>query len=98
MTRAPPGRVNCCIPGRVTRPGLGADRMQDGALNDNRLGWVGTGGMGHALVTRLVEGGCDGAVYTRTRSRAEPLAELGATIVDAPADLCDRDIVFTIVA
>ncbi|MBV9001798.1 MAG: NAD(P)-dependent oxidoreductase, partial [Solirubrobacterales bacterium] len=27
-----------------------------------------------------------------------PLAELGATIVDVPADLCDRDIVFTIVA
>jgi 3-hydroxyisobutyrate dehydrogenase-like beta-hydroxyacid dehydrogenase len=38
------------------------------------------------------------AVYNRTRSKAEPLAELGATIVDTPAALGDRDIVFTIVA
>ena len=30
--------------------------------------------------------------------KREPLAERGATIVDAPADLADRDIVFTIVA
>ena len=54
--------------------------------------------MGLALATRLLDAGCDVAVYNRTRSKAEPLAELGATIVDAPADLGDRDIVFTIVA
>jgi 3-hydroxyisobutyrate dehydrogenase-like beta-hydroxyacid dehydrogenase len=38
------------------------------------------------------------AVFNRTRSKAEPLAELGATIVDSPAHLADRDIVFTMVA
>jgi 3-hydroxyisobutyrate dehydrogenase-like beta-hydroxyacid dehydrogenase len=54
--------------------------------------------MGLALVTRLLEAGCDVAVYNRTRAKAEPLAELGATIVDTPAELADRDIVFTIVA
>jgi 3-hydroxyisobutyrate dehydrogenase-like beta-hydroxyacid dehydrogenase len=54
--------------------------------------------MGHALATRLLEAGCDVAVYNRTRSKAEPLTDLGATIVDAPAELADRDIVFTIVA
>ncbi|HWV88339.1 MAG TPA: NAD(P)-dependent oxidoreductase [Capillimicrobium sp.] len=62
-----------------------------------RLGWVGTGRMGHALATRLLAAGHDVAVYNRTRAKAEPLAELGATIVDAPADLADRDIVFTMV-
>ena len=72
--------------------------MQDGKLNDKRLGWVGAGRMGLALATRLLEAGCDVAVYNRTRSKAEPLAELGATIVEQPADLGDRDIVFTIVA
>ena len=72
--------------------------MQDGKLNDKRIGWVGAGRMGLALATRLLEAGCDVAVYNRTRSKAEPLAELGATIVDAPAELGDRDIVFTIVA
>jgi 3-hydroxyisobutyrate dehydrogenase-like beta-hydroxyacid dehydrogenase len=54
--------------------------------------------MGYSLVTRLLEAGCDVAVYNRTRSKAEPLAELGATIVDTPAELADRDIVFTMVA
>jgi 3-hydroxyisobutyrate dehydrogenase len=72
--------------------------MQDGKMTEKRLGWVGAGRMGVALVSRLLEEGCDVAVYNRTRSKAEPLAELGATIVDAPADLGSRDIVFTVVA
>ena len=72
--------------------------MPDGKLSDKRLGWVGAGRMGLALATRLLESGCDLAVYNRTRAKAEPLTELGATIVDTPAELGDRDIVFTIVA
>jgi 3-hydroxyisobutyrate dehydrogenase len=36
-------------------------------------------------------------VYNRTRSKAEPLAERGATIVDAPSELAGCDIVFTMV-
>ena len=72
--------------------------VQDRGLDEKRLGWVGAGRMGRALATRLLAAGCDVAVYNRTRSKAEPLAELGATIVDAPAELADRDIVFTIVA
>jgi 3-hydroxyisobutyrate dehydrogenase len=71
----------------------------DGAnFKAKKLGWVGTGRMGYALATRLLEAGCDLAVYNRTRAKAEPLAELGATIVGSPADLADRDIVFTMVA
>jgi 3-hydroxyisobutyrate dehydrogenase len=72
--------------------------MQDEKLNQKRLGWVGAGRMGLALATRLLEAGCDVAVYNRTRAKAEPLADLGATIVDAPAELADRYIVFTTVA
>ena len=72
--------------------------MPDVNLKDRRLGWVGTGRMGYALASRLLEAGCDLAVYNRTRSKAEPLAELGAEIADSPAGLADRDIVFTMVA
>jgi 3-hydroxyisobutyrate dehydrogenase-like beta-hydroxyacid dehydrogenase len=54
--------------------------------------------MGYELVSRLIKAGHDVAVYNRTRAKAEPLAELGATIVDTPAGLGDRDIVFTMVA
>jgi 3-hydroxyisobutyrate dehydrogenase-like beta-hydroxyacid dehydrogenase len=54
--------------------------------------------MGYELVSRLLRAGQDVAVYNRTRAKAEPLGELGATIVDTPAELGDREIVFTIVA
>ena len=64
----------------------------------HKLGWIGTGRMGYALAGRLLEAGCELSVYNRTRSKAEPLADLGATVVDSPADLADRDIVFTMVA
>ena len=63
-----------------------------------RLGWIGVGRMGLALATRLLEAGHDVGVYNRTRAKCEPLAEIGATIVDSPAELADRDIVFTMVA
>jgi 3-hydroxyisobutyrate dehydrogenase len=72
--------------------------MPEFDLKHKTLGWVGTGRMGYALATRLLEAGCDLAVYNRTRAKAEPLAELGAAVVDAPAELAERDIVFTMVA
>ncbi len=65
---------------------------------EHKLGWIGTGRMGYALATRLLTGGCDVTVYNRTRAKAEPLASLGARIVDQPADLADRDIVIVSVA
>jgi 3-hydroxyisobutyrate dehydrogenase len=63
----------------------------------HRLGWLGTGRMGSVLVRRLLAGGCDVAVYNRTRSKADPLAADGATIADSAAGLADRDIVFATV-
>jgi 3-hydroxyisobutyrate dehydrogenase-like beta-hydroxyacid dehydrogenase len=62
-----------------------------------RLGWIGTGRMGYVLATRLLEAGHDVGVYNRTRAKAQPLAELGASVVDTPAELADRDLVFTMV-
>ncbi len=64
----------------------------------HEVGWIGTGRMGFALASRLLDAGVDLWVWNRTRSKAEPLAEKGATVVDSPADLAGRDIVFTMVA
>jgi len=64
----------------------------------HKLGWLGAGRMGYALAERLIKAGHDVTVYNRTRTKAEPLAALGAKLVDSPAALADRDIVFTIVA
>ena len=63
-----------------------------------RIGWIGAGRMGSVLARRLLDAGHRISVYNRTREKAEPLAELGATVVDSPADLADHDIVFTMVA
>lgn len=72
--------------------------MASGDLSKHRLGWIGIGRMGYPLAGRLIEAGCDVAVYNRTRSKAEPLGDAGAKVVDSPAELADRDIVFTMVA
>src|SRR5438045_725421 len=69
------------------------------AKSDRRtIGWIGTGRMGFALASRLLEHGCDLSVYNRTRAKSEPLATRGARLVDRPVDLSDRNIVLTSVA
>lgn len=66
-------------------------------LTQHKIGWIGTGRMGYAMAYRLLKGGADVSVWNRTKAKAEPLAEYGATVVDSPADLADCDIVFTMV-
>ena len=63
-----------------------------------RIGWIGAGRMGTALVERLLAAGYDVAVHNRTKAKAEALTAHGATVADRPVDLADRDIVFTMVA
>ncbi len=72
--------------------------MPDDTLKTSTIGWIGAGRMGYSMAYLLLRAGCDVTVYNRTRAKAEPLAEYGATIVDTPAELADRDIVFTMVA
>jgi 3-hydroxyisobutyrate dehydrogenase-like beta-hydroxyacid dehydrogenase len=67
-------------------------------LGNDRLGWIGTGRMGLPMAARLAKAGGQVAAYNRTRAKAEPLTQYGATIVGAPIDLADRDIVFTMVS
>ena len=62
------------------------------------IGWMGAGRMGFQLATRLLEAGHDVTVYNRTRSKAEPLVELGAKVVDRPSDLAGLDVVFIMVS
>jgi 3-hydroxyisobutyrate dehydrogenase-like beta-hydroxyacid dehydrogenase len=73
--------------------------MADATLNAHSLGWIGAGGrMGFAMAKRLLNAGCNVAVYNRTRSKVEPLAALGASIVESPLELRGRDIVFSSVS
>src|SRR5215472_8031506 len=51
--------------------------------------------MGSELAKRLLLAGHDVAVCNRTRAKAEHLTEFGASVVDRPEELADRDVVFT---
>jgi 3-hydroxyisobutyrate dehydrogenase-like beta-hydroxyacid dehydrogenase len=63
-----------------------------------RLGWIGAGRMGFEMALRLAKGGCDIIVWNRTRAKAEPLAQYGATIADKVNELAGCDVVFCMVS
>jgi 3-hydroxyisobutyrate dehydrogenase-like beta-hydroxyacid dehydrogenase len=51
-----------------------------------KLGFIGTGRMGQAMVRRMLEAKHDVGVYNRTAAKAKPLADAGAKIVASIAD------------
>ena len=62
------------------------------------LGWIGTGRMGYAMAERLAKGGCDLAVWNRTRDKAKPLEKYGAKVVNHLGELSTKDILFVMVS
>jgi len=71
--------------------------MSDSQAAGLSVGWIGTGRMGAPLAERLARAGLDVAAWNRTRSKAEALVPSGVKVVDEPAQLAGRDIVFTMV-
>ena len=67
-------------------------------LSSFRISWIGTGVMGLSMCGHLLAKGAHAAVFTRTRSRAQPLLDAGATWTESPRAAAERsDIVFTMV-
>lgn len=63
-----------------------------------KLGWIGTGVMGAAIVRNLMTAGYDVTVYNRTKSKADALVAAGATWADTPAAVAETsDVIFTMV-
>lgn len=63
-----------------------------------RIGWIGTGVMGRWMCQHLMQKGYSATVYTRSRDKAQPLIEAGATYADSPkAVAAASDVVFAIV-
>jgi len=54
--------------------------------------------MGYAMAERLAKGGCDIAVWNRTKAKAEPLTKHGAKVVNQLEELSTRDILFVMVS
>jgi 3-hydroxyisobutyrate dehydrogenase-like beta-hydroxyacid dehydrogenase len=65
---------------------------------DQKLGWIGAGRMGYAMAERLAKGGCDIAVWNRTREKALPLEKSGAKVVNRLDELSTKDILFVMVS
>jgi 3-hydroxyisobutyrate dehydrogenase-like beta-hydroxyacid dehydrogenase len=63
-----------------------------------KLGWIGTGRMGYEMAARLAKGGCDIAVWNRTKAKAQPLEKYGAKVADSLSELAAREIVFCMVS
>jgi 3-hydroxyisobutyrate dehydrogenase len=54
--------------------------------------------MGYAMAERLAKGGCDIAVWNRTKAKADPLARHGAKVVNQLEELSTKDILFVMVS
>src|SRR3569832_150754 len=68
-------------------------------MAEPRIGFIGTGLMGLPMATNLLKAGFAVTACNRTRSRAEPLTALGATVVDCGREVAERsDVVITIVS
>lgn len=77
----------------IATPGL---VRPDGAP-PTRVAVLGTGAMGYGMAVSLLRAGLVTTVWNRTRAKAEPLARLGAVVVDEPADAVrDADVVVTV--
>jgi 3-hydroxyisobutyrate dehydrogenase-like beta-hydroxyacid dehydrogenase len=54
--------------------------------------------MGYAMAERLAKGGCDIAVWNRTKEKAQPLEKYGAKVVNQLEELSTTDILFVMVS
>jgi 3-hydroxyisobutyrate dehydrogenase len=63
-----------------------------------RIGWIGTGVMGRWMCQHLMSKGYSATVYNRSKEKAQPLLEAGASYADTPKAVAERsDVVFAIV-
>ncbi|MFT7629253.1 MAG: 3-hydroxyisobutyrate dehydrogenase [Mariniblastus sp.] len=63
-----------------------------------KIGWVGTGVMGHSMCGHLIDAGFELTIFSRTRSKAEDLLARGAVWAESPQAVAEAsDVVFAIV-
>lgn len=63
-----------------------------------RIGWIGTGVMGRWMCEHCLKKGYSATVYNRSRDKAQPLLDLGATFADTPKAVATQsEVVFAIV-
>ncbi len=62
------------------------------------IGWIGTGIMGLSMASNLRKAGYELVIYSRTKEKATPLLDMGATWAQTPREVAEKsDYVFSIV-
>lgn len=62
------------------------------------IGWIGTGIMGSAMCSHIMDGGYKTVVFNRTAEKAKKLVEKGANLASNPGEVARKcDVIFTIV-
>jgi len=73
-------------------------KMVKAAPGQTRIGWIGTGVMGRWMCQHALEKGYKATVFNRSRDKAQPLIDLGATYAESPRSVAEQsDVVFAIV-
>jgi 3-hydroxyisobutyrate dehydrogenase len=62
--------------------------MKQISPSHSRIGWIGTGVMGVSMCAHLLNAGYAVTLYTRTKSKAQPLLDRGAAWADSPSAIC----------
>jgi 3-hydroxyisobutyrate dehydrogenase-like beta-hydroxyacid dehydrogenase len=64
-----------------------------------KIGFIGLGIMGSRMAANLQKSGYELIVFNRTRAKAQPLLDAGASFAESPAQLAEQvDVVFTMLA
>ena len=64
-----------------------------------KIGFIGLGIMGSRMAANLQKHGYSLVVFNRTRAKAQPLLDKGATFAESPAKLAEQvDVLFTMLA
>ncbi len=63
-----------------------------------KVGFLGLGGMGAAMATRLVQAGLEVTLWNRSAAACEPLVALGATRAEEVGELFGLDVVISMLA
>ncbi|WP_376776818.1 NAD(P)-dependent oxidoreductase [Sporosarcina sp. NCCP-2331] len=67
-------------------------------MKQEKIAFIGTGVMGASIVKHLLKASYDVSIFTRTKSKADPLVKLGAKWADTVGDAVKgADIVFTMI-
>lgn len=66
--------------------------------NTQKIGWIGTGVMGHAMVGHIIDAGYEVRVWNRTKSKTDDLVASGVIFCGTIAELTkESDVIFTII-